>query len=61
MLKNQNVPFVLNALYFPDILSDYVVIDNTKVSSSAIKRFVGAAHEKIGMVTYSTYPAVYAR
>lgn len=51
-LKEQNIPFVLVDRYFPEIPTNYVVIDNYDASYKAVERLVKTGNKKIGMVAY---------
>lgn len=53
-LKEQHIPYVLIDRYFPEISSNYVVIDNFKAAYNGVKRLVETGNEKIGMIAYST-------
>lgn len=53
-LQQHHVPFVLIDRYFPDIKSDYVVINNHKAAYNAIEHLIGTGHKRIGMIAYKT-------
>ncbi len=52
-LKQQNIPLVLIDRYFPNISTNYVVIDNFEASSKVIKELIVSGYERIGMIAYS--------
>ncbi|MBK5191754.1 MAG: substrate-binding domain-containing protein [Flavobacteriaceae bacterium] len=53
-LKNQNIPFVLIDRCFPELVTNYVIIDNFKAAFEAVDRLVKTANKKIGVIAYST-------
>ncbi|HEA29092.1 MAG TPA: LacI family transcriptional regulator [Leeuwenhoekiella sp.] len=52
-LKEQHIPFVLIDRYFPDISSNYVVLNNYKAAYDGVSRLIKTSHKKIGMIAYS--------
>ncbi|MDT0678510.1 LacI family DNA-binding transcriptional regulator [Autumnicola musiva] len=52
-LKEQHIPFVLIDRYFPEISSNYVVIDNFKAAYKAVNRLIETGNQQIGIVAYS--------
>lgn len=53
-LKDQDIPFVLIDRHFPDIQTNYVVIDNFQAAFEGTQRLIKTGNEKIGMIAYST-------
>ena len=53
-LKERDIPFVLIDRHFPDLETDYVVIDNFKASYRAIERLIKTGNRRIGMIAYGT-------
>ncbi|APS40563.1 LacI family DNA-binding transcriptional regulator [Salegentibacter sp. T436] len=51
-LKEQNIPFVLIDRYFPDLDTNYVVIDNYQAAFDAVIRLIDTGHKRIGMLAY---------
>lgn len=51
-LQEQNIPFVLIDRYFPEIKTNYVIIDNFKASYEATERLIRTGNKKIGMIAY---------
>jgi len=54
LLKEQNIPFVLIDRYFPNIDTNYVVIDNYKAALDATKQLMEHGKKRIGMVAYAS-------
>jgi len=52
-LITQNIPFVLIDRYFPEIESNYVVVDNFKASYQAVEQLAESGKKKIAMLAYS--------
>lgn len=52
-LKSQNIPFVLIDRYFPEIKSNYVIVDNFKASFQAVEQLVKSGKKEIAMLAYS--------
>lgn len=52
-LLSQNIPFVLIDRYFPEIESNYVIVDNFKASYQAVEELVKSGKKKIAMLAYS--------
>lgn len=53
-LKDQDIPFVLIDRYFPEIPSNYVVIDNYKAAYQGVSRLIKTGNKKIAIIAYST-------
>jgi LacI family transcriptional regulator len=53
-LKDQNIPFVLIDRCFPELITNYVVLDNFKAAFEAVDRLVKTANKKIGVIAYAT-------
>lgn len=53
-LKEQDIPFVLIDRYFPDILTNYVAIDNYKAAYRAVSRLIETGNKEIGIIAYTT-------
>ena len=53
-LKNQEVPFVLVDRYYPNIDSNWVSLDNYKITYEAVRHLVANGFKNIGMITYDT-------
>jgi len=51
-LQEQNIPFVLIDRYFPEIDTNYVVIDNYKAAFKAVSRLIETGHKRVGMLAY---------
>src|SRR5690606_9623935 len=54
LLREQNIPFVLIDRYFPDIDTNYVVIDNYLAALDATKQLMEHGKKRIGMVAYAS-------
>lgn len=52
-LKEQHIPFVLIDRCFPEIPTNYVIIDNFKASYNAVNRLISTGNKKIGMIAYA--------
>ena len=52
-LKDQHIPFVLIDRYFPEIRTNYVVLNNYKAAYDGVARLIETNHKKIGMIAYS--------
>ena len=52
-LKDQAIPFVLIDRNFPEISSNYVVLNNYKAAYDGVSRLIKTGHKKIGMIAYS--------
>ena len=53
-LKDQNIPFVLIDRCFPELVTNYVILDNFKAAFEAVDRLVKTANKKIGIIAYAT-------
>jgi LacI family transcriptional regulator len=53
-LQKQEIPFVLLDRYFPDVKSNYVVLNNHAAAYMATKHLIDAGCRRIGIVTYRT-------
>lgn len=53
-LKEQRIPFVLIDRYFPEIPSNYVVIDNYKAAYEGVSRLIKSGNQNIAIIAYST-------
>jgi len=53
-LQQQAIPFVLIDRYFPDIETNYVVLDNYKAAYEATQHLVDCGHKRIGMINYAS-------
>jgi LacI family transcriptional regulator len=53
-LQNQNVPFVLLDRYFPDIRTNYVILNNFKAGHMATMHLIEAGCKKIAVINYRT-------
>ncbi|WP_422079345.1 LacI family DNA-binding transcriptional regulator [Ulvibacterium sp.] len=53
-LKKQNIPVVLIDRFFPEISTDYVIIDNYKAAYSGVGELIESGHRKIGMLAYAS-------
>ncbi|MEH6681427.1 MAG: LacI family DNA-binding transcriptional regulator [Sediminicola sp.] len=51
-LKELHIPFILIDRHFPEIPSNYVVIDNFKAAYSAVERLISTGNKKIGVIAY---------
>lgn len=50
-LKSNNVPFVLVDRHYPNIETNYVIIDNDGGTSSAVEQLINQGRKRIGLVT----------
>lgn len=53
-LQEQNIPFVLIDRYFPEIKTNYVIVDNFKASYEATELLIKTGNKRIGMIAYGT-------
>lgn len=53
-LQKQDIPFVLLDRYFPEIKTNYVVLNNYEAAFMATKHLTDSGCERIGFVTYNT-------
>lgn len=53
-LQQQQIPFVLIDRYFPDIQTNYVILDNYKAAFEATQHLVDCGNKKIGMINYAS-------
>lgn len=53
-IKSLNIPFVLIDRYFPDIETNYVVIDNYKATYNATQHLLENGYRRIGLAVYET-------
>ncbi|MBC9795730.1 LacI family DNA-binding transcriptional regulator [Sinomicrobium weinanense] len=53
-LKTNNIPFVLIDRYFPEIESNYVVINNYKAAYKATRRLIQTGNSRIGIIAYAS-------
>jgi LacI family transcriptional regulator len=53
-LKDNNIPFVLLDRHFPEIQTDFVVLDNFKAAFDAGSHLVSGGYHRIGMVAYES-------
>lgn len=53
-LLKQQIPFVLLDRYFPDLKTNYVVLDNFGASAMAVEHLINTGRKRIGMITYKT-------
>jgi LacI family transcriptional regulator len=53
-LKDVKIPFVLIDRYFPQLATNYVVIDNYNAAFGAVERLVKTGNKKIGIIAYSS-------
>jgi LacI family transcriptional regulator len=53
-LQKQDIPFVLLDRYFPDIKTNYVVLNNYEAAFMATKHLLEADCKRIGIVSYNT-------
>src|SRR5690606_20625943 len=51
-IKSLNIPFVLIDRYFPDIETNYVVIDNYKATYNATQHLLDNGYRRIGLAVY---------
>lgn len=51
-LKDQRIPFVLIDRYFPEIQTNYVIINNQQASYRAVERLIQTGHKEVGMIGY---------
>ncbi len=51
-LQEENIPFVLIDRYFPEIDTNYVVVDNYQAAFGAVNRLIDTGHKRIGMLAY---------
>ena len=49
-LKQEKIPFVLIDRYFPDIETDYVIVDNVAGASNAVRHLINLGHRRIGHI-----------
>ncbi|AWX44949.1 Ribose operon repressor [Flagellimonas maritima] len=54
LLKKEKIPFVLIDRYFPNIESNFVIINNFDSTFNATKKLIDSGHKKIGMVGYDS-------
>ncbi len=54
-LNEKQVPFVLIDRYFPEIPTNYVIIDNYLASSSMVEELVSKGNKRIGMIAYANF------
>jgi LacI family transcriptional regulator len=53
-LQQQQIPFVLIDRYFPEIETNYVILDNYKAAFEATQHLVDCGYKKIGMINYAS-------
>lgn len=53
-LQQQQLPFVLIDRYFPDIETNYVVLDNYKAAFEATQHLIDRGYGRIGMINYNS-------
>lgn len=53
-LKQQNIPVVLIDRFFPEIPTDYVLIDNYQAAYQGVGELIKSGHRKIGMLAYAS-------
>ena len=53
-LQQQEIPFVLIDRYFPDIQTNYVILDNFQAAHTAVSHLVNCGYKKIGMIGYQS-------
>ena len=53
-LQKQRTPFVLIDRYFPDVKTDYVILDNYGSAYDATTHLIKNGRKKIGFITYKT-------
>lgn len=51
-LQDQRIPFVLIDRYFPEIQTNWVVIDNRRAAHNAVSRLIETGHKEVGMIGY---------
>jgi LacI family transcriptional regulator len=54
-LKRSKTPFVLIDRHFPDIETDYIVVDNVQASYEAVSHLIKKGHRKIACVTLNVH------
>lgn len=54
-LKRTKTPFVLIDRYFPDIESNYIVIDNSQAAYDATTHLIGKGYRKIACITLNVH------
>jgi len=52
-LKKENYPFVLIDRYFPQIKTNYVIVDNYKGAFDAVEHLIKLGYDKIAQITIS--------
>lgn len=53
-LEDEQIPFVLIDRYFPEISTNFVVIDNYKASHNAVTRLIETGNKEIGIIAYNS-------
>ena len=53
-LQQQQIPFILIDRYFPDIQTDYIVLDNYKAAFEATQHLIDCGHKRTGMINYAS-------
>ncbi len=53
-LQQQQIPFILLDRYFPDLQTDYIVLDNYKAAFEATQHLIDCGHKRIGMINYAS-------
>jgi LacI family transcriptional regulator len=53
-LQKQKLPFVMVDRYFPDVVADYVILDNKNAARTATQHLVDAGRKRIGIISYKT-------
>lgn len=53
-LKEHNVPFVLIDRRFPDLDTNYIIIDNYKAAYESTSRLIKTGNKRIGIVAYDS-------
>ena len=54
-LKRSKTPFVLIDRHFPDIETDYIVVDNVKASYEAVSHLISKGYRKIACITLNVH------
>jgi LacI family transcriptional regulator len=53
-LQQQGIPFVLLDRYFPEIKTNYIILDNFTASFDAVNHLIDTGRKRIGMITYQS-------
>lgn len=54
ILQKQGIPVVLIDRYFPNLKTNYVILDNQEASYKAVKHLLDEGRKSIGLITYKT-------